>query len=433
MKRYNIDQLDKDQLQALCKRPAISFDTVTPIVTPILDDIRQNGDNAVRRYEAKFGNENSGNLQVTEKEIDDACLRIPEEVQRAFTQAAKNIETFHKAQLKTEAKVETTSGVTCFAEMRGIEKVGLYVPGGTAPLPSTLLMLAIPAKLAGCKEIAVCTPSKNGMVADIVLYVARLCSVDKIFKIGGAQAIAAMAYGTETVPKVYKIFGPGNQYVTAAKMLTSIDSDGAAIDMPAGPSEVLVIADEQARADFVAADLLAQAEHGTDSQVILLSTSQTKIDAVLSELEKQLASLPRKDIAKQSLANSFALLVPSAESAVDFSNRYAPEHLILNIADADKLIPGVINAGSVFVGPYSCESAGDYASGTNHSLPTYGYARAYSGVSVASFQKRITFQWVTQSGGAAVGPIVSVMAATEGLDAHRRAMEFRYKNAREML
>jgi len=433
MKRYNVAQLDEDQLRALCKRPAISFDIVTPIVAPILDDIRQNGDNAVRRYEAKFGNENSGNLQVTKKELDDACLRIPEEVQCAFTQAAKNIEAFHKAQLKTEARVETMPGVTCFAEMRGIEKIGLYVPGGTAPLPSTLLMLAIPARLAGCKEIVVCTPSKNGVVADIVLYAARLCGVSKIFKIGGAQAVAAMAYGTETVPKVYKIFGPGNQYVTAAKMLVSIDPDGAAIDMPAGPSEVLVIADDQARADFVAADLLAQAEHGTDSQVILVSTSQTKINAVLSELKKQLTLLPRKDIAKQSLTNSFALLVPSTESGVDFSNRYAPEHLILNVTDAEKLLPSITNAGSVFVGPYSCESAGDYASGTNHSLPTYGCARAYNGVSVASFQKRITFQQVTQSGAAAMGPVVSVMTATEGLDAHRRAMEFRYKNAKEML
>lgn len=433
MKRYDIAQLDEDQLEVLCKRPAISFDTVTPIVTLILDDIRQNGDNAIRRYEAKFGNKNSGDPQVTEKEIDDACLRIPKKVQRAFAQAAENIETFHKAQLRTEAKVETMPGVTCFAEMRGIEKVGLYVPGGTAPLPSTLLMLAIPAKLAGCKEIVICTPSKDGVIADIVLYVARLCGVDKIFKIGGAQAIAAMAYGTETVPKAYKIFGPGNQYVTAAKMLVSIDPDGAAIDMPAGPSEVLVVADERARADFVAADLLAQAEHGPDSQVALISTSRTKIEEVLSELEKQLTSLPRKDVARQALVNSFALLVSSAGSAVDFSNRYAPEHLILNVADTEKLIPKIMNAGSVFVDPYSCESAGDYASGTNHSLPTYGYARAYSGVSVASFQKRITFQQVTQAGAAIVGPMVSVMAAKEGLDAHKRAMELRYKDTKKVL
>ena len=331
MKRYDdFAQLDEDQLQKLCKRPAISFDTVTPIVAPLLDDVRRNGDNAVRRYEATFGNEYSDDFQVTEQEIDAACSRISEEVQRAFVQAAKNIEMFHKAQLKTETKVETMPGVTCFTEVRGIQKVGLYVPGGTAPLPSSLLMLAIPARLAGCKEIAVCTPSKDGAVADIVLYAARLCGVDKIFKIGGAQAVAAMAYGTETIPKVFKIFGPGNQYVTAAKMLVSIDPDGAAIDMPAGPSEVLVIADEQARADFVAADLLAQAEHGPDSQVVLVSASRTEIKEVLSELEKQLTSLPRKDIARQAHVNSFALLVPSLAAAVDFSNRYAPEHLILN-------------------------------------------------------------------------------------------------------
>jgi len=433
VKCYNVAQLTGDQLQALCKRPAIRFDTATPVVASILDDVRRNGDNAVRRYEAKCGDKNADGLQVTDQEIDKACSRIPKEAQRAFAQAAKNIEMFHKAQLKAEVKIETIPGVTCFAEMRGIEKVGLYVPGGTAPLPSTLLMLAIPAKLAGCKEIVVCTPSKNGVVADIVLYAARLCGVSEIFKIGGAQAVAAMAYGTESLPKVYKIFGPGNQYVTAAKMLVSIDPNGAAIDMPAGPSEVLVVADEQARADFVAADLLAQAEHGTDSQVVLVCTSSTKIDAVVSQLEEQLASLPRKDIARQSLANSFALLVPSVKSAIDFSNRYAPEHVILNIADANGLIPDVINAGSVFVGPYACESAGDYASGTNHSLPTYGYARAYSGVSVASFQKRITFQQVTQSGAATIGPVVSMMAAEEGLDAHRRAMEFRYKEAIEVL
>jgi histidinol dehydrogenase len=433
MKRYAITQLDEERLWALCRRPAISFDTVTSIVAPILDDIKKNGDDAVRRYEAKFGNKNSDTLQVTKQEIDDACLRIPKKVQRAFTQAAKNLQTFHKAQLKIEAKVETMPGVTCFAEMRGIEKVGLYVPGGTAPLPSTLLMLAIPAKLAGCKEIVACTPSQGDVVADIVLYVARLCGVDKIFKIGGAQAIATMAYGTETIPKAYKIFGPGNQYVTVAKMLASINPDGAAIDMPAGPSEVLVIADEQARTDFVAADLLAQAEHGPDSQAVLVSTSQAKIEEVLIELEKQLTSLPREDIVKQALANSFALLVPTPEFAIDFSNRYAPEHLILNIANAEKLFPEIMNAGSVFIGPYSCESAGDYASGTNHSLPTYGYTRTYSGLSVASFQKRITFQQVTERGATAIGPTVSVMAATEGLDAHRRAMEFRYKNAKEVL
>lgn len=372
-------------------------------------------------------------LLVSSAEIARACKRTPNKVKIAFEQAAKNIEQFHKAQLKTEAPVETMPGVTCFAKMRGIERVGLYIPGGTAPLPSTVLMLAIPAKLAGCKEIVLCTPSKAGVVADSILFAAQLCGVDKIYKIGGAQAVAAMAYGTATVPKTYKIFGPGNQYVTAAKMLVSINPDGAAIDLPAGPSEVLVVADKNARADFVAADLLAQAEHGTDSQVVLVSDNATKIDEVLAEIEKQLELLPRKDITRQALTNSFALLAGSLDEAISFSNRYAPEHLILNAKNVEELIPQVLNAGSVFVGAYACESAGDYASGTNHSLPTYGYARAYSGVSVASFQKRITFQKVTKQGAANIGPTVSAMAAEESLDAHRRAMEFRYKSPEDVV
>lgn len=426
MKRFNSSELTESELETLCKRPAISFESVMPTVQAILDDVKQNGDAAIRKYEAKFGG-TQDELLVSPAEIAEARKRIPSEVKAAFEQAAKNIEKFHRAQLKSKASVETMPGVTCFAQMRGIEKVGLYIPGGTAPLPSTVLMLAIPAKLAGCKEIVLCTPSKDGFVADSILFAAQLCGVDKIYKIGGAQAIAAMAYGTETAPKTYKIFGPGNQYVTAAKMLVSIDPDGAAIDMPAGPSEVLVIADKSARADFVAADLLAQAEHGIDSQVVLVSDSQTKIDEVLTQAQKQLQALPRKEIAAAALKNSFALLTPSLDAAIAFSNRYAPEHLILNAKDAERLIPQVVNAGSVFVGPYSCESAGDYASGTNHSLPTYGYARAYSGVSVASFQKRITFQRVTKRGAANIGPVVSAMAAKEGLDAHRRAMEFRYK------
>lgn len=427
MQRYDLSKLSDDKVQDLCKRPAITFESVLPTVQSILDDVRQNGDKAIRTYEAKFGGGSLDSLQVTPQEITAACGRIPDILQTAFEQAAKNIEQFHKAQLKTEASVETMPGVTCFAQVRGIEKVGLYIPGGTAPLPSTVLMLAIPAKLAGCQEIVLCTPSKNGQVPDSILFASQLCGVTKIFKIGGAQAIAAMAYGTKTVPKTYKIFGPGNQYVTAAKMLVSIDPDGAAIDMPAGPSEVLVVADKTARADFVAADLLAQAEHGTDSQVVLVSEDQPKIDEVLAEVQNQLQTLPRKEIAAAALKNSFALLTPSLDPAIAFSNRYAPEHLILNAKDAERLIPQVVNAGSVFVGPYSCESAGDYASGTNHSLPTYGYARAYSGVSVASFQKRITFQRVTKRGAANIGPVVSAMAAEEGLDAHRRAMEFRYK------
>jgi histidinol dehydrogenase len=431
MKSYILKDLNEADLRTLCKRPAITFDSVLPMVRDILEDVRRNGDVAILSYEAKFGGA-KGELLVNPAEVVEACDRIPKDVKRAFEQAARNIETFHKAQLKTEAPVETMPGVTCFAEMRGIERVGLYIPGGTAPLPSTVLMLAIPAKLAGCKEIVLCTPSKSGQVPDIILYAARLCGVTKIFKIGGAQAIAAMAYGTQTLPKTYKIFGPGNQYVTAAKMLASIDPDGTAIDMPAGPSEVLVVAGGYARADFVAADLLAQAEHGTDSQVVLVSNNQAKIDEVLVEVQKQLQTLPRKDIAAGALKNSFALLAPNLTAALGFSNRYAPEHLILNTKDAKKLIPQIMNAGSVFVGPYSCESAGDYASGTNHSLPTYGYARAYSGVSVASFQKRITFQQVTKRGAVNIGLTVATMAAEEGLDAHKRAMELRYKSKAEV-
>jgi histidinol dehydrogenase len=430
MRQYDLSKLSEKQLQELCRRPAIDFSSVVPTVRSILDDVKQSGDRAVRRYEATFGGQQGTgtSLQVSQQAIAEACSRIPQDVKRAFEQAAKNIGKFHEEQLRQEPKVEIMPGVTCFAEMRGIEKVGLYVPGGTAPLPSTVLMLAIPAKLAGCKEIILCTPSKDGTVPDIILFAANLCGIKAIYKIGGAQAVAAMAYGTESVPKTYKIFGPGNQYVTAAKMLVSIDPDGTAIDMPAGPSEVLVIADKDARADFAAADLLAQAEHGTDSQVVLISDSQTKIDEVLIEVRHQLKQLPRRDIAAGALKNSFALLASDLQMAVEFSNRYAPEHLLLNTKRAEMLIPRVTNAGSVFVGPYACESAGDYASGTNHSLPTYGYARAYSGVSVASFQKRITFQAVTKQGAARIGPVVAAMAAEEGLDAHRRAMELRYKD-----
>lgn len=427
MKRFNFSDLDEPDLQKLCKRPAIDFSTVVPIVRPILDDIRQNDDGAVRRYERKFGNQTLGALQVSDEEIAQASRRLPRDIKTAFQQAAKNIQKFHAAQMQSPDVVETMAGVTCFSEMRGIEKVGLYVPGGTAPLPSTVLMLAIPAKLAGCKEIVLCTPSQNGQVPDSILYAAKLSGVSKIFKIGGAQAIAAMAYGTQSVPKVYKIFGPGNQYVTSAKMLASIDPDGALIDMPAGPSEVLVIADNAARADFVAADLLSQAEHGVDSQVVLISTNRSKIDEVIAEIQNQLPTLPRQDIARQALKNSFALLTPNVTTALEFSNRYAPEHLIINTANAENLIKQITNAGSVFIGPYSCESAGDYASGTNHSLPTYGYARACSGVNVASFQKQISFQRVTQSGAKNIGPTVAAMASVEKLDAHRRAMELRYQ------
>lgn len=388
-------------------RPAIKFD---PIVKKILDDVKKNGDKAVEKYSKKF------DKQLT------CDTKLTPEIKQAFKIAAKNIGKFHKAQITSGEIIETMPGVTCFQQSRPIEKIGLYIPGGTAPLPSTVLMLAIPAKLAGCKEIIMCTPC----LPKIIKYAADLAGVTKIFKVGGAQAIAAMAYGTESIPKVDKIFGPGNQYVTAAKMIC-----GTAIDMPAGPSEVLVIADKYARVDFVAADLLSQAEHGPDSQVVLVCTDENKADKILLETAKQLKTLPRKEIAKRALGNSFALIVKNISQAIDFSNKYAPEHLILNIRKAGQYLNQVTNAGSVFIGPYSCESAGDYASGTNHTLPTYGYAKSYSGVNMDSFIKKITFQKLSNVGVQNIGPIVEKMAEIEQLQGHKNAMTLRLKSLKK--
>lgn len=428
MKKYYFKQLDDASLKNICQRRVIRFDDVFPIVKNILREVKTRGDEAVREFTAKFDNVSLSSFIVTQKEIEQASKRIPQDVQSAFLKAARNIEKFHKSQLPRRKRVETMTGVNCFAEARPIEKVGLYIPGGTAPLPSTVLMLAIPAKLAGCKEIVLVTPpTKNRSVADIILFAAKLCGITKIFKIGGAQAITALAFGTESVPKVYKIFGPGNQYVTAAKMLVSIDSEGSTIDMPAGPTEVLVIADEKARTDFVASDLLSQAEHGIDSQAILVTMSNRKADEILDEVRRQLQTLPRKEIAQKSLGNSFVIVVDSIDEAISFSNQYAPEYLILNIVSAKKYIPAITNAGSVFLGAYSCESSGDYASGTNHSLPTYGYARVFGGVSVSSFQKQVTFQEITKQGAKNLGPIVSTMASQESLEGHKRAMQLRYQ------
>lgn len=428
MKKYYFRQLDETSLKNLCGRKAIRFDAVLPIVQDVLREVKLSGDEAVRAYTKKFDNVSLSSFAVTQAEIERACERVSKNIQSAFNKAAHNIERFHKSQIVKLKKVETMSGITCFTEARPIEKVGLYIPGGTAPLPSTVLMLSIPAKLAGCKEIVLATPpAKDGNVADIILFAAKLCGITQIFKIGGAQAIAALAFGTESVPKVYKIFGPGNQYVTAAKMLVSTDTDGAAIDMPAGPTEVLVIADEKARADFVASDLLSQVEHGIDSQAILVTTTDKKADEILAEVKRQLETLPRKEIARKSLGNSFIVIIDSIEKAIVFSNRYAPEHLILNVENAAKYISEITNAGSVFLGQYSCESAGDYASGTNHSLPTYGYARVYSGVSVSSFQKQLTFQNITKQGAKNLGPVVAMMASQESLEGHKRAMQLRYQ------
>lgn len=428
MKKYYFKQLDDASLKNLCQRKAIRFDDVLSVVENVLREVKTRGDEAVRGFTAKFDNVNLSSFVVTAKEIEQAAKRISQDVQSAFRKAARNIEKFHKSQLPKRKKAETMAGVNCFAEARPIEKVGLYIPGGTAPLPSTVLMLAIPAKLAGCKEIVLVTPpTKDGSVADITLFAAKLCGITKIFKIGGVQAVAALAFGTESVPKVYKIFGPGNQYVTAAKMLVSVNPEGSAIDMPAGPTEVLVIADEKARANFVASDLLSQAEHGIDSQAILATTSDRKADEVLGEVKRQLQTLPRKEIAQKSLGNSFVIIVDSIDEAISFSNRYAPEHLILNVVNAKKYVPTITNAGSVFLGAYSCESAGDYASGTNHSLPTYGYACVFGGVSVSSFQKQVTFQEITKQGAKNLGPIVATIASQESLEGHKRAMELRYQ------
>lgn len=428
MKKYHFSQLDDAALEKLCRRKAIRLDSVLPIVQCVLGEVKARGDEAVREFTQKFDNVNLSSFMVSQEEIDLACKRITKDIRSAFSIAAHNIKKFQRSQAIKCKAVKTMNGVSCFAESRPIEKVGLYIPGGTAPMPSTVLMLAIPAKLAVCNEIVLATPPGNdGNVPDVILFAAKLCGVKKIFKIGGAQAIAALAFGTESVAKVYKIFGPGNQYVTAAKMLVSIDPEGSAIDMPSGPTEVLVIADEKARADFVASDLLSQAEHGIDSQSILITNSDGKADEVLDEVEKQLQILPRRRIARRSLGNSFAIVTNSISDAVSFSNRYAPEHLILNVTNAKSYTSDIINAGSVFLGPYSCESAGDYASGTNHSLPTYGYARVFGGVSVSSFQKQVTFQEITKQGAGNLGPIVSVMASQESLEGHKRAMKLRYQ------
>lgn len=434
LKKYYWKKLEQIKIKALCNRKAINFEQIYKVVKPILEEVKKYGDSAVEKYTKRFdkvdfkrlGSTSSGNFTLTEKEIAAACKRIPSNIQKAFYIAAKNIQKFHKLQIPKKIRKEVMPGVVCFREARAIEKVGLYIPGGTAILPSTVLMLAIPAKIAGCEDIIMCTPpGENGFVSDIVLFAAKLAGITKIFKIGGAQAVSAMAYGTESIPKVDKIFGPGNQYVTAAKMLVNLD--GTAIDLPAGPTEVLVIADKNSRSDFVAADLLSQAEHGIDSCAILVCTDEKKTDEILREINRQLTDLPRKETAKRALKNSFALIVSDIKQAFDFANEYAPEHLILNMVNAEKYVSFVRNAGSVFLGPYSCESAGDYASGTNHVLPTYGYAKAYGGVAVESFLKQITFQKITREGAKNLGPTIATMAEQESLEGHKKAMEIRYK------
>ena len=408
----------------ILQRPVLNTQTLRDTVCEVLDRVRLEGDKAVMEYEERFDKVKLESLVVTEIEMKEAEKLVPIELKVAILLAQRNIYTFHKKQKFETKKVETMEGVTCWQKAVGIEKVGLYIPGGTAPLFSTVLMLAVPAKLAGCKEIVLCTPpNKEGKIHPAILYAAQVAGVSKIFKIGGVQAIGAMSYGTESVPKVYKIFGPGNQYVMAAKQQVSLHD--VAIDMPAGPSEVEVIADETANPVFVAADLLSQAEHGMDSQVVLITTSEKLLDEVEYEVQHQLSRLPRWEIAEKSLANSKLILVKDMDEAIAMTNEYAPEHLIIETKDYMELSEKVMNAGSVFLGSLTPESAGDYASGTNHTLPTNGYAKAYSGVSLDSFIRKITFQEITREGIQNIGPAIEVMAANEHLDAHKNAVTVR--------
>jgi len=411
----------------LLKRPAMNVDALESIVTSVLNDIKENGDAAVKKYTLQFDKVTVDNLLVTAQEFSEAAKNVSEELKVAIKLAKANIEKFHSAQKEEVKIIETIEGVKCWRKSVAIEKVGLYIPGGSAPLFSTILMLGVPAKIAGCREIILCTPpSSNGKVNPAILYAAQLVGISKVYKIGGVQAIAAMAYGTGSVPQVYKIFGPGNQYVTCAKQL--INKQGVAIDMPAGPSEVAVLADETCVPEFVAADLLSQAEHGADSQVVLVSDNEKVIADVQVELQKQLKALPRFELAEKALNNSIAILVKNKDEAIDLLNEYAPEHLILACCDDEKLADKVINAGSVFLGNYSCESAGDYASGTNHTLPTNGYAKAYSGVSLDSFVKKITFQKLSKQGIQNIGNTIELMAEAEGLQAHKNAVTVRVKS-----
>lgn len=408
----------------LLKRPVMNMETLRGTVNEVLDRIKAEGDKAVLDYEERFDKVKLELLAVSEAEMMEAEALVPIELKAAILMAQKNIHTFHAAQKFEGKKVETVPGVTCWQKAVAIEKVGLYIPGGTAPLFSTVLMLATPAKIAGCKEIVLCTPpNKEGKVNPAILYAAQVAGVSKIFKAGGVQAIGAMAYGTESVPKVYKIFGPGNQYVMAAKQQVSLHD--VAIDMPAGPSEVEVLADETANPAFVAADLLSQAEHGVDSQVVLITTSEKLMKEVEYEVQHQLSRLPRWEIADKALSNSKLILVNDMEEAIAMTNEYAPEHLIIETRDYMELAEKVVNAGSVFLGPLTPESAGDYASGTNHTLPTNGYAQAYSGVSLDSFIRKITFQEITREGILNIGPAIEVMAANEQLDAHKNAVTVR--------
>ena len=415
-----------DQWSQILKRPTQTVKEIETTVNEVFKDIQSNGDSAIRKYTEQFDKVSLSSFLITQDEIKTAVQCISNELKEAIQLAAGNIEKFHSAQKTEKVYQETMPGVVCWQEKRPIQKVGLYIPGGTAPLFSTVLMLAIPAKIAGCKEIVLCSPpNKEGRIANEILYAASLCGVTNIYKVGGIQAISGLTFGTETIPKVYKIFGPGNQFVTVAKQIAT--KYGVAIDMPAGPSELLIMADDFANPSFVASDLLSQAEHGIDSQVILVSTSKKTIENVSKALKKQLEKLPRKEIAAQAIENSRSILMKNSEEALELINQYAPEHFIVCTKNDNFFVDGIINAGSVFIGNYTPESAGDYASGTNHTLPTNGYSKIYSGVNLDSFTKSITFQEISEMGIQNIGPSIELMAEAEGLQAHKNAVTLRLK------
>ena len=414
----------KDQWPELIQRPHLDTSKLFDTVRNILDDIKKRGDDAVKEYETRFDKVTLENLEVTQTEWNEAEHQITDELRKALTTAKENIAKFHASQKMESTWIETIPGVKCLQKAVPIEKVGLYIPGGSAPLFSTVLMLAVPAVIAGCKEIILCTPpDKKGKVHPAVIFAAKLAGVRRIFKIGGIQAIGAMAYGTQTIPKVYKIFGPGNQYVTAAKQLIALE--GVAIDVPAGPSEAALIADNTANPDFIASDFLSQAEHGADSQSILVTTSEQLAQKIIESVKRQIIALPREEVTRKALAHSKIIIVKNIEEAIEFVNLYAPEHLIIQCEKEEQVAMKIVNAGSVFIGNYTPVSAGDYASGTNHTLPTSGFAKAYSGVNLDSFVKKMTFQQLTPEGMRNLGPVISVMAENEGLDAHKRSVTIR--------
>lgn len=428
MKIFDYNNCKTKQIEELFSRPVMNYNSIYKVITPIIDDIKTIGDKAVLEYARKLDNFTGNSIKVSEEELQDSVTKVPKELKQAIRVSADNILKFHKKQFPKNYIVETSKGVFCGRKYEPIENVGLYIPGGSAVLISTILMLVIPAKIAGCKRIVLCSPCKGEKLSNELLFTANYLGIEEIYKVGGAHAIAMLAYGTKRINKVDKIFGPGNQYVTAAKSLISIDPNGCPIDMPAGPSELLIIADKTANSVFIAADLLSQAEHGADSQVILLTTDYNLAKSVQKQVASQLKKLPRRYLAEKSLKSSFIMIVKDINQAIELSNQYAPEHLIMNFKNADRFINKIKNAGSIFIGPYSPESAGDYASGTNHSLPTYGYAKSYGGVSVEMFLKTISYQKISKPGLKKISDSIIKLAETENLQAHANAIKVRIKN-----